>query len=64
MSPDQFALVVRTPDRHLRRLSTAPPHLEIGGRWISPGDLWRLDDITLRGYIPTDWTPDADGRHR
>lgn len=45
--------------RNLVRLFTGsgpgelPERLVLDGRWISPGDLWRLENVSLRGRIST-----------
>lgn len=54
MSADQFADTTRNLIRLFANVRTRdlPARLVLDERWVSPGDLWRLDELGLRALLP------------
>lgn len=54
MDTTQFVATVRNLVRIFATVRTdaLPSHLVVDERWVSPGDLWRLDNLELRALLP------------
>lgn len=54
MNADQFAATARNLVRIVANVTTTelPARLVLDERWVSPGDLWRLDGLQFRGLLP------------
>lgn len=54
MSANQFADTTRNLVRLFANVRTRdlPPRLVLDERWVSPGDLWRLEGLALRALLP------------
>ncbi len=54
MNAEQFATIARSLARIVASVTTSelPPKLVLDERWVSPGDLWRLDNLSLRALLP------------
>jgi hypothetical protein len=54
MKPEQFVAAARNLVRIFANAQPGdlPTRLVLDERWVSPGDLWRLDNVELRALLP------------
>lgn len=54
MNAEQFVAIARSLARIVANVNTSelPSKLVLDERWVSPGDLWRLENLSLRALLP------------